>query len=190
MNLNWLDFVIILLAGLSVAEGITKGFARTGVGLAAAILGVILGIWFYGTVAYHVRPHVTSPGVANFIGFVVVFLSCLVAGAVIGSILAALLSKMGLTFLDRFFGAILGCARGAIAAIVLVLILVAFTPNPPPRSVERSHWAPYLIGAANVLAEFAPRELKDSFFESYAKIKEAWNKHIPKKTIRLPETEI
>jgi membrane protein required for colicin V production len=190
VSLNWLDFVIIILVGLSVVEGVTKGFARTGIGLAASILGVILGIWFYGTVAYYILPHVTSPGVANFIGFMVVFLTCLTAGAVLGSILAALLEKAGLTFFDRVLGAALGVIRGGVTAIVLVMILVAFTPNPPSRSVEQSRWAPYLIGSANVLAEFAPRELKDSFFESYDKVKEEWNKHVPKKKMRLPETEI
>ena len=189
-TVNWLDFVIIILVGLSVVEGVTKGFARTGVGLAVAILGVILGIWFYETVAAYIQPHVTSAGIANIIGFLIVFGVCLTIGAVLGAVLAALLDKAGLTFLDRVLGAGLGVARGALTAIVLVMILVAFTPNPPSRSVEQSRWAPYLIGASNVLAEFAPRELKDAFFESYDKVKEAWNRHVPGKKMRLPETEI
>jgi membrane protein required for colicin V production len=190
VGLNWLDFVIIILIGLSVVEGVTKGFARTGVGLAAAILGGILGIWFYGTVAYYILPHVTSPGLANILGFLVVFCGCLAVGVAVGAVLATLLEKVGLSFFDRVFGAALGVVRGGITAIVLVMILVAFTPNPPPRSVENSRWAPYLIGASNVLAEFAPRELKDAFFESYDKVREAWNRHVPQKKMRLPETEI
>jgi membrane protein required for colicin V production len=190
VTLNWLDFVIIILVGLSVAEGIAKGFARTGIGLAATVMGVVLGVWFYGTVGYYLLPYVSSKGIANFLGFIAIFTICVVLGALAGAGLAALLKSVGLSWMDRTLGGLLGVARGAISAIALILILIAFTPKPPPNSVANSHWAPYLVGAANVLAEFAPRELKDAFFESYDKVKEAWNKHVPQKQMKFPETEI
>ena len=190
MNLNWLDFVIILSVGFSTAEGIAKGFARVGLGLAAAILGVVLGIWFYGTAGYFFLPYVSHSGIANFIGFSIIFVGCIIAGALLGNGLARLFKWAGLGWVDRILGCIFGTLRGLIACIALVLILIAFSPNPPPRSVERSHWAPYLVGAANVFAEMAPRELRDAFFESYNELKKVWDQAIPKKALRLPETEV
>lgn len=190
MNLNWLDFVIILILGFSVAEGIAKGFARVGIGLAAAIVGLLLGIWFYGFAGHYLIPYVSSKGVANFIGFWVVFLACLTAGGLLGMGLSALFKWAGLGWMDRTLGSIFGFARGLVGAIAIVLVLVAFTPDSPPEAVARSHWAPYLIGASNVLAEIAPRELKDSFLESYEQLKETWNEHVPKPKLRLPEAEI
>ena len=189
MTLNWLDIVLIVIVGLSVAEGVAKGFARVGVGFAAAITGVILGIWFYGVVGYYLLPYVSSKGIANFIGFWVVFVVCMVGGAVLGKMLAALFRWVGLSWFDRLLGATFGLLRGLVAAVALVLVLLAFSQKPPPRSVVNSCYAPYLIEAANICAALAPRELKDGFYESYAKVKQIWAQAL-KKRKRLPEAEI
>ena len=190
MTLNWLDIVLIVIVALSVVEGLKKGFARVGIGFAAAIVGVVVGIWFYGTAAYYLLPFVSSKGVANFIGFWIVFLVCVVAGALLGKLLAALFKWAGLSWMDRLLGAGFGLLRGAVAAVALVLVLVAFSRKPPPKSVAESRYAPYLIGAATVCAEFAPRELKDAFFSSYEKLKRIWAEALQKKPPRLPEREI
>jgi uncharacterized membrane protein required for colicin V production len=108
---------------------------------------------------------------------------------VVGGLLAKGLSWLfrwaGLSWMDRTLGALFGFLRGVVAAIAVVLVLVAFTPKPPPRSVAESHCAPYLIGAAAVLTELAPRELRD-----YTQIKDLWHKAVPKQTVRLPESEL
>ena len=174
MKLNWLDVVLLIIVAASVAEGIARGFARIGIGFGAALVGVLMGIWFYGSVAYFLLPFVSSPGIANFIGFVAVFLVCVVAGALIAKLLAALFRWAGLTWLDRLLGAGFGFLRGAVAAIALVLAIVAFAPNPPPQSVVNSYYSSYLLEAANVCAALAPRELKDGFYDSYDKVKQLW----------------
>ncbi len=190
MTLNWLDIAIVAIMGVSVIEGIARGFARVGVGLAAAVAGVILGIWFYGAIGYYFLPYVSSKGIANFIGFLIVFAGCLVVGAVLGKLLGALFKWAGLTWMDRILGALFGFVRGLVGAIALVLILTAFSPKPPPASVAESRYAPYLIGAAGVIVEFAPREVREGFLESYEKLKEIWDKAVPDERLRLPETQI
>ena len=190
MTLNWLDIVLIVIVAASTAEGVAKGFARVGIGFAAALLGVILSIWFYGSAAYYLRPYVSHDGVANFIGFCIVFTGVVLAGGLIGEALARLFKWAGLSWMDRLLGSAFGVLRGLVAAVALVLILVAFTPQGAPKSVQHSHWAPYLLGAANVVAEFAPRQLKDDFFASYEKLKQLWNEHAPARALELPEAEI
>lgn len=189
MNLNWLDIFLLIVVAASVAEGIVKGLARSGIGLAAAVAGVILGIWFYGTVAYFFLPFVSSPGIANFIGFVLVFLLCLVTGALVAKLIAVLFKWAGLTWLDRLLGGAFGFLRGVVAAIAIVLAIVAFSPRRPPGSVVGSYYASYLIEAANVCAAVAPRELKDAFYDSYEKVKELW-RDATRERGRLPEVEI
>ncbi|MCP5112303.1 MAG: CvpA family protein [bacterium] len=189
MSLNWLDIVLIIIVGASVVEGISKGFARVGIGFAAALVGVVLGIWLYGTVAYFLLPYVSSKGIANFIGFVVVFAGCLVAGGLLSKTLATLFKWVGLSWLDRLAGAGFGFLRGTVVAIAVVLAVVAFAPTKPPKSVVRSYYAPYLIEAANVCVAMAPREVKDGFYESYAKVKGLWSDAL-KRRQRLPEAEI
>ena len=189
MNLNWLDIVLIVIVASSVFEGVKKGLARVGVGLAASIVGIVGGIWFYGYVGSFLIPYVSSRGIANFAGFWIVFIACVVAGGVIGNLLALAFKWAGLSWIDRGFGAVFGFLRAMVVAIALVLGLVAFSSNPPPDSVVRSHFAPYVLGAANVCVEFAPKELKDSFFESSAKVKEIWDEAM-KKAKKLPTSAI
>jgi membrane protein required for colicin V production len=190
MPWNWLDIVLIVVAAVSCGVGIAKGFARVGVGLAAAIAGLLLGIWFFGTVAYYLLPYVSSKAIAGFIGFWVVFILSLIAGGLLGKLLALLFKWAGLTWMDRLLGGVFGLVRGLILCIAIVLVLIAFAPKPPPRSVVGSRWAPYLVGAANVLAGIAPRELKDAFVDSYEKVRELWREALKKKRDRLPETEV
>ncbi len=198
MNWNWLDFVLIAIVAASVAEGAIRGFARAGIGLAAAVFGVLFGIWFYGSIAYYLLPYVSSKAIANFIGFLAVFIGFLAGGVLLGRLLAllfkwagltwadrslgvlfgrllALLFKWaGLTWADRSLGVLFGFVRALVIGVALVLVLVAFSPKPPPRSVVNSHFAPYLIGAAYVCAEIAPKELKDGFLASHEKVKALW----------------
>lgn len=189
MNLNWLDIVLIIIVASSVVEGVKKGFARVGIGFAASIVGIVGGIWFYGYAGSFLVPYVSSSGIANFIGFWIVFIACVVAGGVIGNLLALAFKWAGISWLDRGFGAVFGFLRAMVFAIALVLGLVAFSSDPPPTSVVQSHFAPYVLGAANVCVEFAPRDLKDSFFESSAKVKEIWSEAV-KKTRKLPTSTL
>jgi len=185
---NWLDVVLVLIFGLSLLEGLIRGFARVGVGFAAAVFGLFFAIWFYGPAGAFLQPYVSHKGIANFIGFFLVFIGFLVVGGLVGRLLALLFRWAGLTWLDRLLGGLFGALRGLIAAIAVVLALSAFAPKPPPRAVAHSRLAPYVIEAASICSDFAPKELKDGFYSSYEKIKQLWSEALQKKP--LPRQEI
>jgi membrane protein required for colicin V production len=172
--LNWLDFVLLLILGLSAVGGIAKGFARLVIGLLATVAGFLCGLWFYGSAAGFILPYVSHKGVANFIGFFLIFLGVVLLGALIGKLLGLLLKWAGLSWLNRLMGGVFGLLRGLVFAIALVLALLAFSPNPPPRSVINSRIAPYVIDAAHFCANLAPREVREGAMRSYEKVKEAW----------------
>jgi membrane protein required for colicin V production len=189
VNWNWLDYLLAAVVAASAVAGFAKGFARTGIALAAAASGLICGIWFYGTAGASLRPYVSSPAIANFIGFWIVFGSCVLAGALLGRLLAALLEWAGFSWLDRMLGAAFGVLRALVIAVAIVLLLLAFPLEPPPRAVVESRWAPYLVGAARACASLAPRELHDAFQSSYEKVREAWRQALTGPE-PLPKTEI
>ncbi|MCL5743152.1 MAG: CvpA family protein, partial [Acidobacteria bacterium] len=101
-------------------------------------------------------------------------------GALVGKLLGLLLKWAGLSWLDRLMGGVFGLLRGLVFAIALVLALLAFTPNPPPRSVVQSRIAPYVIDAAHLCANLAPREVRDRVAQSYEEVKKAWAEVIRK----------
>lgn len=172
--MNWLDFILLLITGASAVSGLFRGFARTLVGMVAAIAAVLAAIWFYGSAGSFLAAYVSHRVVANFLGFALVFALVLMGGSLFGWLLAKLFRWVGLGWLDRLLGAGVGLLRGALVATALVLLLCAFTRTPPPQSVVQSRFAPYLIEASNLISFAAPRELKDSFNKSYEKVKRVW----------------
>ena len=107
-----------------------KGFAKLVIGLLAAILGILLGIWFYGTAGAFLRPYVSHEDVANFLGFMAIFLGVLLIRCARPENCSACFSSgwasPGWTAL---LGAVFGLLRGLVFAIALILALMAFSPQ-------------------------------------------------------------
>jgi len=177
---NWLDVVLTAIVVLSAAAGLIKGLARTLVGLAACVIGLLCGLWFYGPAGAFLIPYVSSRGIANFIGFFLVFFGTMILGGLLGRVLALLFKWAGLGWLDRLLGAAFGLARGALIAAVIVMALLAFSPAPPPRLVVNSRVAPYVMDAARLMAAAAPREVRDGVRRGYEKVKQVWSDTLKK----------
>ena len=178
--MNWLDIVLGAVLVASIVSGFMKGFARTVVGITATILGFLLALWFYSAAGDVYAEYVSSRAIANLLGFITVSALVIIAGALIGKLLAMLFKWVGLSWLDRTLGACFGAIRGLLAAVVIVMVLMAFSTKPPPRSVVNSTIAPYVIEAARVFSNIAPQDLSQGVAESYDKIRQMWDQTLGK----------
>ena len=185
--MSFLDLVLIAMVGGSIVSGFLAGFARAGIGFLAAITGVLFGFWFYGVPATWVHQFVNSVAVSNLVGFLVVFIACVVLGGLIGKLLATLFKWTGLSWLDRLMGAGFGFVRGALIAVAFVSVLLAFTPRPVPSWMTGSFLLPYAIDTSNVLASLAPRALKDPVSDTVREIRQAWDDQVRKSQRREKE---
>lgn len=172
---GWLDIVLFIIFVASMASGFWKGFARIGIGAAATFFGILFAIAFHGTVGAYFAEYVASRGIASFLGFIIILVGMSLLGSLLGRFVAYAFQQAGLGWLDRTLGAGAGFLRALLVAIAIVMALVAFTPDPPARSVVHSRIAPYVLDAARVLVSIAPREMSDSFLKSYDSIKDRWN---------------
>ena len=172
--MNWLDCVLGLILLSSILAGFARGFSRTVIGMVSVLLAVFLATWCYGVAGSFLQDYVSHKSVANFIGFLLVFLGVLAIGSGVGHLLAKALKWTGLGWLDRLMGGGLGVVRGLLLGMALVMVLCAFTRQQPPKSVAESALAPYVIDASSLMATVAPRELKQGFNESYAQVKKLW----------------
>lgn len=187
--MNWLDILIVAMLAVFIVEGVTRGFVRQIVGLTALLLGIVLGVWFYGSAGSFLLPYVSKPAIASLLGFLIVFVGVQLLGGLVGWSLSKAMKATGLGWLDRLMGAAFGTLKAALAGVVLVLALTAFPVKPLPDAVARSRFAPYLIDASHVITYLAPRELRDGFVETYQRLREFWIKHDPKSGNKLPSAE-
>jgi len=184
-----LDIVLIAIVGGSVVSGFLAGFARAGIGLLAAITGVVFGFWFYGIPAEWIHKFISSVAFSNLVGFLVVFFACTVLGGLIGNLLAKLLKWTGLSWLDRIMGAGFGLVRGGLAAVAFVSVLMAFTPRPVPAWMTGSALLPYAIDGSNIIAALAPRALKDPVRDTIREIRQAWDDQVHKSRMKEEKRE-
>jgi len=176
-SLNWLDIALALVIVVSAIAGLRAGFTRVVIGVVAIMVGLIAGFWCYRLVGEQLRPWISSRPVANGIGFLLIFFGIALLGSLLAALLSRLLRWVGLSWFNYLLGGVAGFARGALVVAVLANVLVAFAPSPLPACLRTSKVLPYADGVASVLAEFAPQQLKDSFSRQMDNLKQIWAAH-------------
>jgi len=170
--MNWLDYLLLAILLISTLLSMRKGFSREVIGLAAALLALVLGMWFYGLAGSWLIPYVSSPRIANLAGFLLVVLAVLLLGWLLGWIVSRFLRTIGLSFFDRLLGAAFGLLRGLVVAIALLTAYMAFGPEVDSKTVAasllHSRIAPYVLDASRAFVAIAPMELKAAFLRQYA----------------------
>jgi membrane protein required for colicin V production len=117
------DYVIVAIVGLSVVLGIFRGFVREAVALASWLLGIWVA-WHHSEFLHpYLGGVLESPLQKAWAARALVLLMVLLAGAVIGAILAWVTrTAAGLGPMDRLFGLVFGLTRGALIVGLVVLV--------------------------------------------------------------------
>ena len=173
--MNWLDIVLIVVLAFSTLQSLRKGFSREVIGLTASLAALVLGMWFYGLAGSYAAPYVGAGRSANLLGFVLVVVAVLLAGALLAWIVGRFLRTVGLSFFDRLLGAAFGLLRGLLITIAVLTAVMAFGPrsesSPVPEAMVHSRIAPYILEASRWFVAIAPMELKQSFQERYSQVR-------------------
>lgn len=178
-RLNYLDIVLLIIVCASVIASVVRGFTRELAGLVALILGVVLGLWFHGSVASIVMEYVSAPEVARMVGFGVIFLGVVALGGLVGTAASKVMQVTGLSLFDRLAGAGFGLLKGSLFCAVILFALLAFTPGGPPAALSQSQVAPYVMWSAHVVAALAPAEVKAAVAQNAELIEETWRSAAP-----------
>ena len=176
--MSLLDLLVVIVIGLSVAAGFVAGFARVSIGFLAAIVGVVFGFWFYGIPAGWVHRYLHSAAVSNLIGFLLVFWTILAIGALFAKVTSKLFKWTGLSWLDRLLGGAFGLVRGGLIAVVMIAVLLAFTPKPMPNWIVKSQSLPYAMEASDTIASLAPNAVRNALRESMLELRRLWRQQV------------
>ncbi|NLT66101.1 MAG: CvpA family protein [Acidobacteria bacterium] len=170
-----LDFIFVVVIAVSIAFALLKGLVREIISLAALAGGFILAVFYYRVPASMVSGYTRSESIANFLGFLSIFIGCIILGAVIAFLVNRFVKAASLKWVDRLLGGVFGLLRGWAICSIIVLALIAF----PIREdlVPRSALATYMLAGARAAVTLVPRELKDAFNEQYRKVLDSWNRN-------------
>jgi membrane protein required for colicin V production len=176
MQVNWFDILLVVILLWSIIAGLRAGLARVVIGLIATVAGFIAGFWFYRIVAAKLMSWLKTPAVADVLGFLIIFIAVVILGSLFAALFSRLFRWMGLSWFNHLLGGLAGFLRGALVIAALVDVLVAYSPSPMPEFLENSRVLPYASEISGWLVDLAPRELKDAFTEQMENLRQLWRR--------------
>lgn len=119
--MTWADFAILLVLLGSTGMGFVRGFVREATSLAFWIFA-IWSAWRFGpAIEPHLGGLLADPNVSPWVGRLVVLVSVLLIGWLVGMVLGYLTRSMGLGPVDRVIGLLFGVVRGVVLVGLMVI---------------------------------------------------------------------
>lgn len=155
------DWLIVFVIVLNVILAAMHGFFAEALSMAGLVVGYIVAAWQYHRLAEWFMSFLNSELLAEIFGFLIIFFAILILFSIAGRIARRLMKEVGLSGFDRFLGALLGVAKGALAVAVVLMGMTAFTPTT--SMLEKSALAPYFLVVGRAAMWLAPSELRAKF---------------------------
>ncbi|MGI6466383.1 MAG: CvpA family protein [Sphaerochaetaceae bacterium] len=123
-NFNIVDLIIIGIAFLAAVVGSVRGFAREFSSRAGFLIGIIIALYFAKNVQTLIIKNFDLPLIwSTLIAFLVLFAAGYLIIMIIGNLLEKTLDALGLKWLDRFLGLVLGVVELLIVVGLVVYLL-------------------------------------------------------------------
>ncbi len=174
-----LDYTFVVITLVSTIFAVTKGLVREIVSIVALLGGFILAAFYYQVPGAWFGSFMRSEALAHLVGFLVIFLGCILVGAIVSFLINKFVKMASLEWADRLLGAVFGFLRGWVVCSIIVIGLVAFPVKED--LLARSVLAPYVLAGARGAVLLVPKELKAKFNDQYQKVIQLLNQKAPGK---------
>lgn len=130
--MNWADYAILAIIGISALISITRGFMSEALSLFGWILAFWLALTFMDALAAQLVPWISVPSVRLGIGFAVLLVATILLTALVNRLVNQLVIRTGLSGTDRVLGIVFGIVRGIVVVTICILLagLTAFPRDP------------------------------------------------------------
>lgn len=162
------DIVVVAFVAALAFLGLLKGFVKQVIGLVGVVAGYMVAIRFSGPLADKYLAGFL-PVTRHVIGFLAVFLACVIAASITGWIAGRKKRGAGLRVVNRIGGGLLGGAKGYFVVAVAAVFMIAFLPRSS-RVFQGSRTMKYIQPAAGVISTFAPRSIKAKYDDRAARM--------------------
>ena len=155
--LSAVDWILLAVLALSFLLGLWRGIVQEVLSLAGWVAAFYVSQMYAPMAAAWLPMEGSSQMLRYAAGFVVVFVTVLVATVLVSFVVKKLISAVGLGPLDRLLGSLFGCMRGVVI-LLAVTVLVGMTPMRETEGWKQSQGAQWLQQFLHVLKPVLPAD--------------------------------
>lgn len=130
--LNAVDWVVIVVVGVSMLLSLWRGFTRELLSLASWVLALFGARLLSPALAEVFSGHVADPNIREWLAFVFLFLLILVVGMLLTHLFGEAVRNSSLSVTDR----VLGMAFGFVRGVLVMVVAIAFSA----QWLADEHW--------------------------------------------------
>ncbi|MCL9774271.1 CvpA family protein [Vibrio methylphosphonaticus] len=140
--MNWLDFVILGVIGLSALISLVRGFAKEAMSLVIWFGAFFIASQYFAKLAVYFT-NIEDEMFRNGAAIAALFVATLIVGALINYVLGQLVQKTGLSGTDRVLGVVFGALRGVLIVSAVLFFVDTFTTLNSSEWWENSQLMPH-----------------------------------------------
>lgn len=153
--MNWADWAIVAIFGLSVATSAMRGLIREALSLAIWLAAFVVAMAGHQQVAELLAKVITTPSLRLATAWLGLFFLVLIVGAMLNYVFGRLVDATGLSGTDRLLGMVFGAARGIGIVMALLILLPKVLPVNEDPWWRESLLIPKLLRFEAPVREFA-----------------------------------
>jgi membrane protein required for colicin V production len=157
------DWAICAVVLLNVIGAAMQGFFSEALTIAGLVVGYIVAVWKYRTLAEWFESFLKNPWLAEILGFLIIFFAIAILFGIAARVARWVMKKSGLSGFDRFLGAVLGLLKGGLMVAVILMVMTVFEPTS--KLLQNSQLAPYFLVVGRAAIWLAPSELRARFYQ-------------------------
>lgn len=158
-HLNWIDYSLLGIIGISTIISFMRGFVKEAVSLAIWVLAIVLSFKFAQPLSVLMTSMIHSGTLRYGLAFALIFLAVLIIGIFVNAIVGTLVSKTGISATDRFLGVFFGIARGLLVVSILLMV-TNFSSIHNTKMYADSKLAPHFSVFLVWLKGYLPQQLQ------------------------------
>ncbi|MGB9151210.1 MAG: CvpA family protein [Burkholderiales bacterium] len=141
------DWAVILVIGLSSLLGLMRGAIREVLALAGWVIAFLVAREYGVAFSAMLTNLVANDSIRLALAFASLFFATLVLMALLRMTVTELVKKIGLGGADKFFGLLIGMARGVLIVLVIVMLagMTELPQQPDWKKAYSSRWFEIMV---------------------------------------------
>ena len=154
--MNFIDYILIAIVGLSMVLSLWRGFVREVISLIGLVAAFLIASRLSGQTGDFFGQWISNGTVADIAGFVLIFIVVMIVVGLIGAIIRRLVDLAALSATDRTLGIFFGAARGMGLIALCFLVYTSYSKVDEPW-LKESKLTPYAIELGEILGGLIPQ---------------------------------